>query len=526
MAAADAAQIATGKTSGLELMEQAGREAAAVIRQSFDDQALERVVVACGAGNNGGDGYVVARLLHEAGLAVVVIAGRAVAELSDDAKTNAEKWQELGGTLLQFDDKRKEALEVLKSATLIIDAVFGTGFSGEPRGVLRELIEAITSSEAKIVALDIPSGVCGTTGAVSDTHIEAQLTISFQAPKIGQVIFPGAAHVGRLVVVDVGIDLSLQPTNAVQRYLLQRPSVTQLASQQLGIVPTGHKGTRGHVAVVGGAKGKVGAVKLSGEAAFRSGAGLVTLVVPGKVAEPLSVELKELMCEGAGEAHSFDQSSIRPLAAALKGKRALVVGPGMGEAPPEVLKALFEFVTAGSLSLVIDADALNIISAHKELRSLIPAGSVLTPHPGEMARLMGLPVSKIEENRLPNATQLAKEVGVVVVLKGARSIVATQEKSFINPVASSVLGTAGSGDVLAGLIAGLLARQVPPLESALLAVYAHGRGGIEASERFSGGPGALASEIGTAAASLLNELAKESLAERAPSPGNPVWVEL
>ena len=435
---------------GLVLMENAGHRVVEFLERRFAPLGGQRIVVLCGKGNNGGDGMVIARQLHTrwrpAALHVVLLA--APETLQGDAAANLRMLAVCGCPVL------REIPAEARNATLVIDALLGTGISGAARGDMLDAIGEINRGFplAKVVAVDIPSGMPSDSGSSAGEIARADATVTFTAPKIAHAMPPNCDHVGELVVGAIGSPPELF---AGARVELVQP---EMFAALLAPRPRwGHKGTFGHVLIAGGSRGKSGAAAMSGLAALRAGAGLVTVAssAPGDVA----AHAPELMTE------PLDHG----LAALARGKTVVAAGPGLGHdgEAAEVLAALATL----EQPVVLDADALTAAPA-------FPAGAVrvLTPHPGEMSRLTGRPTAEVQTDRIGIARAFAGAHGVTLVLKGQRTVIAFPDgRVWINPTGTPALGTGGSGDVLTGMIAGLLA-QFPesPGEAVAAAVYLHG----------------------------------------------------
>ena len=463
---------------GVVLMENAGREAAKLILEHFPDASSKGVAVLAGRGNNGGDGFVIARYLRGQGKRTKVYLFAPREKVGGDARVNLEVWLRIGGELEEITSE-EGFLRVkgeIAEAGLIVDALLGTGLSSEVRGLLREAIEFVNGLKKPVVAVDIPSGLDASTGKVLGTAIRASLTPTFGLAKLGQVISPGAELVGRLEVIDIGIPPSLVERAGIKTHLLgpEELSPRILASRP----PESHKGTYGHLLVVAGSPGKTGAAAMVAEGALRMGAGLVTVAIPKSLNPILEVKLTEAMTEPVPEEEGFLCSDSLPsLLSLLEGKSAIALGPGIGTGEG-VKEVILEFLRKANLPLVIDADGLNVLSSRPQTLKEIKVPFVLTPHPGEMARLVGLGTAEVQERRIEVAREVAGEYRCVVVLKGNRTVVASPEgEIFINPTGNPGMASGGMGDVLTGMMGGLLAQRHPPLEAAKAAVYLHGLSG-------------------------------------------------
>ena len=474
MAEADRLAI-TGGTAGIALMERAGEAVADRVSKRFP--APSDVVVVAGPGNNGGDGYVAARLLAERGYAVRVLAFGDRSKLKGDAAEAARRWT---GTV------EDASPEKLADARVIVDALFGAGLDRPVEGPARKLIDAMNAASAPVVAVDLPSGINGASGAVMGAAVEAAETVTFFRRKPGHLLLPGRLHCGPVTVADIGIPASVLG-QVRPRIFANAPALWG----DLFPVPelAGHKYTRGHAVVVSGPLASTGAARLAARGAIRAGAGLVTIASPRDALAVQAAANTSVMArpvDGAAE-----------LAAFLADKRlnAVVLGPGGG-----VGAALREQVLAalsGNRAVVLDADALT--SFADDPRALISAiktrgtaPTLLTPHEGEFKRLMKnthVPLERLH-SKLEQARAAASTFGAVVVLKGPDTVVATPDRrAAIAENAPPWLATAGSGDVLAGMAAGLLAQGVPGFEAAAVAVWIHGEAGNEA------GPGLISEDL-------------------------------
>jgi NAD(P)H-hydrate epimerase len=471
---------------GLVLMESAAWACCEVLIERYRDRLAAGVCIVCGPGNNGGDGLAMARRLHLLGFPVEVTVLARVASLRGDAATQAELAQGVGVTFreapgvepLGFAKRRWPACGVL------VDALLGTGLRRQVEGVFAAAIEGIAAARdagVPVLSVDVPSGVSGTSGLEHGASVQADVTVTFAALKLGHVLYPGRGRCGDLVKADIGIP--------AERWLDLIPGIAHLldGSALADALPPGpadgHKGTFGHLLVVAGGPGKTGAARLCAEAGLRAGAGLVTLALPDGLEVPGLAP--EVMIARYADADA--------LLALARGRDAVAVGPGLGTtAPIEALVVrLYGELEAPA---VFDADALNCLA--RSPRVPTPAGErILTPHPGEMARLMAAPWADLAPRRLGAARDLANAMSSTVVLKGAGTVVAEPGGAVrVNPTGNPGMATAGSGDVLTGMVGGLLARGVPAAEAAGAAVWWHGRAGDLASAA-RGEPTVIASDL-------------------------------
>lgn len=445
----------------LDLMERAGEGLARVVAQTVPDGP---VAVVCGPGNNGGDGFVAARLLHEAGREVTVMAVVEADAYSGDARANLER---LPVALGAFEP------EGLAGAAVAIDALLGTGVRGAPRPPADAAVAALNAHPAPVIAADVPSGVDASTGEVAGDAVRAAATATFAAGKPGLWVQPGKAHAGRVEVIDIGI-----PDGAPVA-----PGVGLAGDTLLGRLPRrgadSTKFTSGHVLVAGGSRGMTGAACLAASAAARAGAGYVTALVPASLEDIFEVKLTEVMTRGLPDAeggHTAEGAAAVADAAAQHGG-ALVLGPGLGRT--DGAQAFARAVAArADVPLLLDADGLNAHAGASDALAARTAPTVLTPHAGELARLLGASSSEIGARRLHHAREAARRTGAVVVLKGDDTIVASPEGvAIVNPVAAPMLATAGTGDVLSGVIGALLAAGIDPVAAAAAGVRIHALAG-------------------------------------------------
>ncbi|MCF6266678.1 MAG: NAD(P)H-hydrate dehydratase [Desulfuromusa sp.] len=460
---------------GVVLMENAGRACSNLFADKYNNYSPGSVLVLAGRGNNGGDGYVMARILSERGWRVTTLVLGLEEAIAGDAKVMLNIIRKLGLPISFISDissLQNSFVEV--SPALIIDAIFGTGLNSDVRGLQAEAITLINASTAPVFAVDIPSGVDGSTGRVCGLAVEADLTATFDHAKIGHGSQPGAAYAGDLEVVDIGIPLTGRKDFSSNVHLLEELEVHTLLPVRSAV---GHKGKFGHLLVLAGSPGKTGAAALAGNAAVRSGCGLVTVATPAAVHDIIEVKLTEAMSTPLA-----DQNGLLSLPAKaqieqlLVDRQALAVGPGLGQSP-ELAELIKLLVTSQTVPMVIDADGLNLLAGQLEcLQGRSDQPLILTPHPGEMARLTGLTVSEIEANRFEVAQNFAAKYSVVLVLKGARTLIAAPDgRVNINTTGNDGLASGGSGDVLTGLIGGLLAQGMDDFSAATLAVWLHGR---------------------------------------------------
>ncbi|MDX6717899.1 MAG: ADP-dependent NAD(P)H-hydrate dehydratase / NAD(P)H-hydrate epimerase [Solirubrobacteraceae bacterium] len=474
----------------LDLMERAGAGLALTV-----DRLVPRgpVAIVCGKGNNGGDGFVAGRLLRELGRRVRVLTLAGVEEYRGDA---AENLRRLEGAHERF------APAALDDAAVIVDAIFGTGFDGEPRAVAKDAIESIAVLEAVVVSADVPSGVDASTGAAARVSVRATATATFAGAKPGHWIAPGKQHTGELRVIDIGIPAGA-PVDA---------DVGLIASRVHALVPgrgvPSTKFSSGHVVVAGGSRGLTGAPCLACEAAMRAGAGYVTALVPGSLEAIFEMRLLEVMTRGLPD----EDGSLTPAGAdaaveAAARAGALVLGPGAGR-DDGAFAFVREVAARATVALLLDADGLNAHAGALDGLAARAAPTVLTPHAGELGRLLGRTSREIEARRLSSAREAARRARAIVVLKGDDTIVAAPDgTAAVNGLSAPALATAGTGDVLGGVIAALLAKGLEPFAAACagvrrhaaagrVAAAEHGMDGVIARDVIAALPRALAGEHG------------------------------
>jgi NAD(P)H-hydrate epimerase len=491
----------------LLLMEAAGRGVLEAARHLVQGPH-PRVVIVAGRGNNGGDGLVAARLMLAAGWRVTVVLLARDAEVTGDAAVNLHAARRAGVEIVQLEDTEIRGL--LAGADLVVDALFGTGFRGPVAGLAARAIEAINASGRPVLAVDIPSGVHGDTGAVEGLAVRATATVTMGLPKCGLVLFPGAAYAGRIWVADVGHPKRLIEGSPVSTALLTHATVNDLVPHRR---PDAHKGDAGRVLIVAGSVGGSGAAILATLGALRAGAGLVTLGVPAAIYPVVGSAVIEGMPhplpdhEGALAAEAAQR--ILELAESAD---VVACGPGLATlpGPASVVRRL---VADCPRPLVLDADALNIIASGTAPLAGPRDEWVLTPHPGEMARLLDTTIEDIQRQRVQTARIAAQRFKAVVVLKGARTVIADPHgKAFVVPTGNPAMATGGMGDVLCGAIAGFLGQGLAPLAAACVGAYLHGLAGdLVAAER--GPAGILAREVADALPRALSAVRTGAVAE-------------
>lgn len=490
----DQATIAHG-TAGHVLMERAGLGATQALTRllPFMRKRGRRALVVAGKGNNGGDGFVMARALRRRGVRTEVVLLAHAADVRGDAERNLRAYTGKRGPLREVTTTGELTIlaAALTKADVVIDAIFGTGLNSAVSAFYAEVIELINASGAPVFAVDIPSGVNADTGQPMGTAIQADATATFGFAKIGHMLFPGARLTGRLALVDIGLAPEALAEHPAHTYLLDSAEAARLVPVRSA---EAHKGDCGHLLVIAGSYGKTGAAQLATRGALRGGAGLVTLVGPASLYPVYAGAVVEAMTEALPDADGrirFDERCLRKL---LEGKTTLLVGPGIG-VDAEVRQVVRWLVTHAAIPAVLDADALNCISADAAVLREAKAPLVLTPHPGEMARLVGISTAAVQSDRVGVARAFAMAHGCTVVLKGARSVIAADDgQVWINPTGNPGMASGGMGDVLAGLIAALLAQGSAACDAARLGVYVHGAAADSAAAE-NGQVGLIASDL-------------------------------
>ncbi|MHB8894030.1 MAG: NAD(P)H-hydrate dehydratase [Candidatus Geothermincolia bacterium] len=485
MALIDRAAIETEHIPGLELMERAGEAVARAARDMLSSTGGRRVAIVCGKGNNGGDGLVAARRLAGSFDSTVYLIGAGAPEdLSSDSGSNFETLVGVPVLIEWMVDAADTAALSREAATcdLIVDCLFGTGFRGPAAGVHAAAIEAMNDSGRPVLSVDIPSGVEGDTGVVSGPAVIADRTVTFAAPKVGLVQFPGAGHVGVLDVVDIGIPDRLLDTVPTSRIFLTTDEEADALLPERA--PDAHKGTCGSVLVIGGSPGMTGAAAMCAQAALRCGAGLVTAAVPEGLNDIMETKLTEVMTLPAAQtgARTFSAAAADELISRSRSAGAVALGPGISRVP-ETQELVRRLVVEVEASLVLDADGLNAVVGHTEILRGRRHPLVLTPHPGEMARLLGMDAAEVQSDRIGAAAPAARDWEALVVLKGAATVVACPDGEIhINPTGNAGMATAGTGDVLTGCVAAFMAQGLDGLEAAVAAAYFHGHAGDLAAQ--------------------------------------------
>lgn len=452
------------------LMASAGEAVAAQVAERVPDG---RIIVLTGAGNNGGDGWVAARTLHQAGREVRVFALAEPATLLGIAAEAAHLALSAGVSWRAATPRSQD----LEGASAVVDALLGVGARGALREPVGEWVEAVNASGTYVVSVDIPTGVDADTGAIGGSAVRADATVTFTAPKRGLVLFPGAGFAGEVVVAQIGIDAALADIDGAPELWT--------AEQYADLIPLpavdAHKNSRGRLLVVAGSGAYPGAAVLAARGAIRSGAGYVTLAVPEGVVPIAQAHLLTVPVIGMpqGRGHAFSSAALGKLLELARDYDAVVLGPGLTLADGAVVTAR-GLVQQLDVPLLIDADGLNALVDARGLLDERTAPTVLTPHPGELARLLGVSAAQVQGDRVSSSARLATS-SRAVVLKGAGTVISGAGRQVVNTSGTPALATAGTGDVLAGMIGALLAQGLSPLDAGALGAYVHGRAGQAAA---------------------------------------------
>ncbi|MDX9871327.1 MAG: NAD(P)H-hydrate dehydratase [Clostridia bacterium] len=479
----------------LLLMENAGGAVVRKAEKILGELSGRQIIVLAGKGNNGGDALVAARRLAEMSAEVRLFLLFPPEAFSPDALENWHLVEKQGLKWHILNDENSFYLFKLRlnQCDLVIDGIFGTGFRGKPEQKICRVIHAVNESKPSVLAIDTPSGLEADTGRIEDCCIRADDTVTFTWIKRGLVVFPGKEYAGRLEVAGISL-----PREAIAE--LKREEYYVNFDFVRGILPPlnwqGHKNSFGHVLVIAGSAGMTGAAHFASKAAFRAGAGMVTACLPYSLAASFDAVFPEVITRGVAETdqQSIDAEAWPVIRQQLKNRQAIVFGPGLS-ATESVRAILEKLVEEAEAPLVIDADGLNVLALNPEILQNAKAPVILTPHPGEMARLLGISTEDVQQDRVSAAVLAAESLQAIVVLKGAATVTALPEgTAYINSTGCPALATAGTGDILAGLISGFIAQGVSPAQAAYLGVYVHGLAGDLAAAKL-GMRGVMATDV-------------------------------
>jgi ADP-dependent NAD(P)H-hydrate dehydratase / NAD(P)H-hydrate epimerase len=464
--------------ASLVLMENAGRQVVSAIEAAYDDRLSGRVAVLCGKGNNGGDGFVIARTLSQRGVDVSVFLLASVAQVKGDARVNLDILGRLGVGVMEVDDEQRWELHAseVQRCSLIVDAIVGTGLGSPLSGLLETVVADVNVMGIPIVSVDLPSGLSADTPHLLGQCVSAAMTVTLAAPKLSLVVPPGEDHAGDVVIADIGIPYEVIDALEGQQIELLTPEQVRLIVQPRPA--DSHKGDYGRVTVVAGSRGKSGAAHLAGLAALRSGAGLVTVATPASCLPVIASLAAEYTTESLAEGDDGQVAEAAVDAVLALRHDVIACGPGLGRgaAAGAFVRALVE---RSPVPLVLDADAILAFAPDPgQLVGRDERTIVITPHPGEMAQLVGRSIEDVQANRIEIAGEFAATHQVHVVLKGHRTVIASPSGLIgINPTGNPGMATGGTGDVLTGMIAAWLAQLLDPDAACRLAVFLHGAAG-------------------------------------------------
>jgi hydroxyethylthiazole kinase-like uncharacterized protein yjeF len=483
------------RVPGIVLMENAGLQLLRIMQARMPWLNRCHVTIVAGRGNNGGDGFILARHLWHLGIKTRVLLLAAGGRLRGDARRAYEMAHAYGVPMVSCTTSQalRRTISTLRDADVVVDALLGTGLNKPPTGLYAEAIEMLNTLQKPIVAVDIPSGLSADDGHIPGVYVQATYTVTFALPKRGLLLYPAAAAVGELHVVDIGIPAQAIEAEGIQITLLGKNDIrSMLPHRRLD----SHKGSHGHLLVVAGSLGKSGAGVLASQAALRAGAGLVTWALPTCLAPAMASHLTEVMTLPVAEttAGSIADTAVPTLGQFLHRASALVLGPGLGT-QPETVTCVHTLLRQVRVPVVIDADGLNCLVNHLDVLQSCAIPVILTPHPGEIARLLGIDTATVQGQRLDIARDFARRYNVYVVLKGAYTVIyAPDGQRWVNPTGNPAMATAGTGDVLAGVIGALLCQGLKPLQAAQCGVYLHGLAGDRVRDRL-GYHGLIASDV-------------------------------
>lgn len=480
---------------GIVLMENAALKVVEEIVKIMGDIKSKSILLFAGKGNNGGDAFAVARHVYNRGANVKLYVTSMKNGITGDARTNMDILENMQLEVHELaGDKVPDELKFeIQKASLIVDGMFGTGLRGEISGIAGEVINLINESGKTIVSIDIPSGVNGGTGQIPGMCVKATRTVTFCLPKTGLLLHPGCEYTGDLIVADIGIPRVLVDRMDIRMNMIDAEMVSKLLPVRK---KQSNKGDYGKILIISGSVGMTGAGYLCGKAALRSGAGLVYLGVPSSLlhiydnllAESITVPLDD------NASGYLSKTSIKQLGEKIKNKDVIAIGPGLS-VNQDIIDIVSYVIENSEVPVVLDADALNALSADVSVLKKLKAKAVITPHPGEMSRLAGISINDVQNNRVGVAREFACKWGVTTVLKGAKTIVAVPDGTvYINPTGNSGMATGGTGDVLTGIIAALAGQGILPEDSAVAGVYLHGLSG-DCAAAAKGQYGLIASDI-------------------------------
>jgi len=488
----DADAINTIGIPGIVLMENAGKGTVDCMEKYFRDLSGKKIAIFCGPGNNGGDGLVIARHLHQRGALPTVFLLVPKDKLKGDAAINLNIVKALDLPLLPIlnSNDLENHTPTIHACSFLVDALFGTGLTRDITGHFSEVITKLNVLPQSTIAVDIPSGLHSDTGQILGTAINAELTVTYGLAKIGHYCYPGREKTGQLEVVDIGIPPKVVSDTYIQQLLLEKKIIAKWLPKRNAAA---HKGNGGHLLILAGSTGKTGAALLAAKGALRCGTGLVSLCVPSNLNLIFESALAEAMTIPLSGDDIFQKSDRETINRTLAGKKAVALGPGIGTDPSTAI-LVADCYRDILLPMVVDADGLNILANSQEILQQAAGPRILTPHPGEMARLTGLSTQEIQANRVTIASDFALKHNVVLLLKGASTVIAGPDGIVaINPTGNPGMASGGMGDVLTGVIGSLLAQGMNPWQAACTGAWLHGKAADELAEQTP--RGYLASEV-------------------------------
>ncbi len=460
---------------GRVLMENAGRGATRFFFTQFSDLENKRIGVIAGRGNNGGDGFVIARYLAQSGISVQVYLLTASHRITGDAAANLKLLSPLEIPVIEIPDESSFSAHqsAMAGLDIWIDAILGTGLKSDVKGYFQTIIDFINALKKPVFAVDIPSGLNSDTGQPCGTCIRANATATFGYAKAGHFTYPGANYTGTLEIVDIGIPPYIVKSVEPKQFLLTGNLIKSYLAPR---VEDTHKGMTGHLLVVAGSPGKTGAASMTSMSALRAGAGLVTLAIGQSLNAVLETQVLEVMTEPLPESRggALGEGAFDAIQKLIPGKKCLAIGPGLGQAA-ETRKMVCKIIEESQIPVVLDADGINNLIGQMQILKNARVPIIITPHPGEMARLLDVDVGKIQQDRINWARNLAVDLQIHVILKGARTVIAHPDgRIFINPTGNAGMASGGMGDVLTGIIAGQIVQGFSPESAAHAGVYLHG----------------------------------------------------
>ncbi len=483
------------------LMTNAGEAVARAAFEKYRARISDGALIVAGKGNNGGDGMVTARKLHQDGVKVRAILLAKASTLKGDAARAHEDYISAGGRVIEVETEPALADATRERPGIIIDAIFGTGLNAEVSGLPRAAIDKINALKIPSVAIDIASGVNSDTGAVMGAAIDASLTITFGFAKYGHVSYPGAQHSGELKIEQIGFAPQAVDDIVPNGLFVEAKDAREWMKPR---ADNSHKGMYGHVMVIAGSRGKAGAALLSSRGALRAGAGLVTAAIPNSISDVVASGQAELMTEAIADrdGHFDGRAATEALASLIKPMTSIVVGPGIGvsDGTKDLIAWLIEEAVQPDRPMLIDADGLNVLAQLGPERLRDAKGPVvLTPHPGEMSRLLGIGTKEVNADRITSARKLAELTGAVALLKGSRSVIAAPTgEVYINSTGNAGMSTPGMGDALSGMTGAFLGQKMHPLRALAFGVFLHGNAADRVATRYG--------RVGYIVGDLLDEL--------------------